>query len=202
MFSGENLVIFIKAIGYLGVFGCVFAESGLLVGFFLPGDSLLFTAEFLASQGYLNLSILIFIIFSGAVLGDNVGYTFGKKVGPALFRKEDSRLFHKDNLLKAEKFYEEHGPKTVVLAKFIPFVRTFMPILAGVGKMKYKTFLTYDLAGSLFWAVSLPFAGFYLGKIIPNIDHYILPIIGLIILFSLMPPVIGYLKNKNRRNGQ
>src|SRR3989344_4647918 len=123
-----------------GLFFIVFAESGLFIGFFLPGDSLLFTAGFLASQGYLNIWILAPLIFIAAILGDNFGYAFGAKVGPALFTKEDSLLFHKDHLVKANNFYAKHGPKTVVMARFLPIVRTFAPILAGVGKMEYRQF--------------------------------------------------------------
>ena len=139
-FFGIDLISLIKTAGYLGLFFIVFAESGLFIGFFLPGDSLLFTAGFLASQGYLNIWILAPLMFVAAVLGDNFGYAFGKKVGPALFNKEDSFLFHKDHLVKANDFYAKHGPKTIVMARFLPIVRTFAPILAGVGKMEYKTF--------------------------------------------------------------
>src|SRR3989344_5579457 len=138
MFFGIDLESFIKTAGYLGLFFIVFAESGLFIGFFLPGDSLLFTAGFLASQGYLNIWILAPLIFFAAILGDNFGYAFGAKVGPALFTKEDSLLFHKDHLVKANNFYAKHGPKTVVMARFLPIVRTFAPILAGVGKMEYR----------------------------------------------------------------
>ena len=126
-FLGLDVRGLIEAVGYLGILGIVFAESGLFVGFFLPGDSLLFTAGFLASQGYLNIFLLLLISFSGAVLGDNFGYFFGKKVGPALFRKERSLLFHKEYLEKSKIFFEKHGPKTIVLARFLPVVRTFAP---------------------------------------------------------------------------
>jgi len=191
-----DLVALIKTIGYLGLFGIVFAESGVLAGFFLPGDSLLFTAGFLASQGYLNLWLLIGVTFLGAVLGDSFGYAFGKRVGPAVFTKESSRFFHKDNLEKAERFYDKHGKKTIVIARFIPVVRTFAPILAGVGKMRYKTFLTYNIIGGAIWTIGLNTLGFYIGNIVPGIDRYILPIVGLIILISVAPGIFHFLKKR------
>lgn len=191
-----NLPELIKAIGYLGVAGIVFAESGLLIGFFLPGDSLLFTAGLLASQGFLHITWLIIITFIAAVVGDNVGYIFGKKVGPRIFKRENSRFFHKDNLIKSQEFYEKHGPITIVLARFMPFVRTFAPILAGVGKMDYRTFFTYNLIGGALWTVGLNLAGYYLGKTIPGVDRYLLPIIALIVLVSVAPAVISWLKSR------
>ncbi|PIP04565.1 hypothetical protein COX53_01810, partial [candidate division WWE3 bacterium CG23_combo_of_CG06-09_8_20_14_all_40_14] len=142
----------LPAIGYAGIFFIVFAESGLLIGFFLPGDSLLFTAGFLASQNIFSIKVLALICFAGAVLGDSVGYEFGKKVGRKLFKRKDSFLFKKENLEKAEKFYEKHGKKTIVLARFIPVIRTFAPIIAGIGDMQYKTFISYNVFGGFFWA--------------------------------------------------
>src|SRR3989344_7997132 len=128
-----DMVSFVKAAGLIGIFLVVFAESGLLIGFFLPGDSLLFTAGFLASQGYFGIVPLIILCFLGAIIGDSVGYSFGKSMGRKIFRKEDSLLFHKDHLRKAEVFYERHGGKAIVLSRFMPVVRTFAPIVAGVG---------------------------------------------------------------------
>src|SRR3989344_1329775 len=190
-----DLINLIKTIGYFGLFGIIFAESGVLAGFFLPGDSLLFTAGFLASQGYLNLWFLIGVTFVGAVLGDSFGYAFGRRMGPAIFKKEDSRFFHKDNLEKAERFYDKHGKKTIVIARFIPIVRTFAPILAGVGKMRYKTFLMYNIIGGAIWTIGLNILGFYIGNVVPGIDRYILPIVGLIILISIAPGIFHFLKN-------
>src|SRR3989338_4694442 len=159
-----NLVSLIKTAGYFGLFGIVFAESGLLLGFFLPGDSLLFTAGFLASQGFLNIWFLIPIVFVGAVLGDNVGYAFGHKVGPMIFSKEESIFFHKDHLERAHAFYEKHGPKTLVLARFMPVIRTFVPILAGVGNMHYPTFMVYNFVGGFLWGIGMPLLGYLLGN--------------------------------------
>lgn len=195
-----DLISLIKTAGYLGLFGIVFAESGLLLGFFLPGDSLLFTAGFLASQGFLNIWLLLPIIFIGAVLGDSVGYAFGYKVGPLIFTKEESIFFHKDHLEKAKNFYEKHGPKAIVIARFMPGIRTFAPILAGVGKMQYSKFLLYNIIGGALWGIGLPVLGYWLGNTVPNIDQYLAPIILLIIFLSLLPGIIHIWKNHEERN--
>ena len=187
-----DLIHLIKSLGYFGVWAIVFAESGLLIGFFLPGDSLLFTAGFLASQNFLNVWILILGCFICAVVGDNVGYATGHKLGRRLFRKEDSRFFHKKHLVTTEKFYAKHGKKAIVLARFMPIVRTFAPIVAGVGAMQYRTFMFYNLMGGLVWTFGVTLGGFFLGKIIPadKIDKYLLPIILLIIVVSIAPSVV------------
>lgn len=194
-----DITALIKTVGYIGILGIVFAESGLFIGFFLPGDSLLFTAGFLASQGYLDIATLCLLSFIGAVAGDSFGYAFGKKVGPKIFTKDDSLFFHKEHIARAQHFYEKHGPKTIIIARFMPIVRTFAPILAGVGSMKYRTFLTYNIVGALLWAVGLSLLGFFLGNSIPNIDRYLLPIIALIILASVLPSVIHVLKTAEDR---
>jgi len=191
-----DLVEIIKTAGYLGLFGIIFAESGLFFGFFLPGDSLLFTAGFLASQGFLNVYLTALLVFIAAVTGDSVGYAFGRKVGPAIFKKEDSRFFKKEYLMKAEKFYEKNGPKTIIIARFIPIVRTFAPIVAGVGNMNYSKFVKYNIIGGFFWSVGLTFAGYFLGKTIPGVDKYLLPIILLIIILSIAPSAVHLLKNR------
>jgi len=200
IFSGDNLINLIKAIGLLGVFIIIFSESGLLVGFFLPGDSFLFTAGFLASQGFFNIALLMLLAFAGAVLGDSVGYTFGRKVGPRIFSKEDSLFFKKSNILKAQAYYDKHGAKTIVLARFVPIIRTFAPIVAGVGNMKYRTFLTYNLIGGLLWSCGVSLAGFFLGSVIPNVDKYLLPIILVIIVVSLLPTVSELLKSRRKQH--
>ena len=194
-----DLIALIKTAGYLGLFGIIFAESGLFVGFFLPGDSLLFTAGLLASSNFLNIYWLIGLTFIAAILGDNTGYWFGKKTGPKIFTKEDSLFFHKDHVTRAENFFKKHGPKTIILARFVPFVRTFAPILAGVGKMEYKTFFTYNLVGGFLWTAGVSILGYWLGKIIPNIDHYLLPIIFLIIIISVLPNVYQIYKAKYKK---
>lgn len=194
-----HLDTLLPAIGYLGIFAIVFAESGLLIGFFLPGDSLLFTAGFLASQNIFDIRVLTLLCFIAAVVGDSVGYAIGHKFGRRLFRKQESFFFHPDHLIRAEKFYEEHGKKTIILARFLPVIRTFAPVVAGIGNMRYKTFLTYNMIGAFLWAVLLPLAGYYLGKTIPDVDKYLLPIIAVIIVLSILPQAISILKNEKAR---
>ena len=194
-----DLVTLIKTAGYLGLFAIVFAESGLFFGFFLPGDSLLFTAGFLASQGYFNIAILTVIVFVGAIVGCSFGYAFGRRVGPALFKREDSLLFHKDHLARAQIFYERHGGKALIMSRFMPVLRTFAPILAGVGRMRYRTFIFYNMIGALIWAAGLPLLGFYLGNVVPNIERYLIPIVLFIIVVSFLPTAIHILKDKNHR---
>ncbi|MFA6005488.1 MAG: VTT domain-containing protein [Patescibacteria group bacterium] len=184
---------------YIVLFFIIFAESGLLIGFFLPGDSLLFTAGFLASQGYMNIYVLVIGFFLAAVIGDSVGYLFGHKVGKRLFQRENSLLFHKDNLLKAKAFYEKHGGKTIILARFIPMVRTFAPIIAGIGDMHYRTFLAYNVIGGVFWAIGITLAGYFLGRLIPNVDRYLLPIVLVIIVLSVAPTAYHILKDPDSR---
>ncbi|MEI6533149.1 MAG: VTT domain-containing protein [Candidatus Roizmanbacteria bacterium] len=171
------------------IFFIIFAESGLFFGFFLPGDSLLFTAGFIASQGLINIWVLAIICFVAAITGDSIGYTFGKKFGRRLFNKDDSFFFHKDHINKAEKFYEKYGKKTIIFARFVPIVRTFAPIVAGIGNMEYKTFLIYNVIGGFMWAVGITVAGYFLGKIIPDVDKYLLPIIMIIVAISVLPSV-------------
>lgn len=198
LFEGDSLIQLIKTVSYLGLFLIVFAESGLLVGFFLPGDSLLFTAGFLASQGFLNIWLLVPVIFIAAVTGDSVGYATGRRFGPRLFKREDSRFFHKDHLLKAEAFYKKHGGITIVLARFMPIVRTFAPIVAGAGRMDYPTFLFYNVMGGAIWTLSMCVGGYFLGKLIPNVDRYLLPIIAVIVILSVLPSVIHLLKERKK----
>lgn len=195
----EAILRYGPVVSYVVLFVVVFAESGLLVGFFLPGDSLLFTSGFLASQGFMNIYILAPLCFIGAVLGDSVGYAFGHKVGKRLFRKEDSIFFHKDNLVRAKIFYEKHGKKTIIIARFLPVIRTFAPVVAGMGDMNYPTFLTYNILGGLLWAVGLTFTGYFLGNLIPDIDKFLLPIVGGIILLSIAPTAYHLLKDKDTR---
>lgn len=194
-----HLDTLLPAIGYLGIFAIVFAESGLLIGFFLPGDSLLFTAGFLASQNIFDIKILTFLCFIAAVTGDSVGYSIGHKLGRRLFRKPDSFFFHPNHLIRAERFYEKHGKKTIILARFLPVIRTFAPVVAGIGRMKYRTFLAYNVIGGFLWAVLLPLAGFYLGQAIPDVDKYLIPIIIGIIIVSVLPQAISVLRSKRAR---
>ncbi|MEK7604986.1 MAG: VTT domain-containing protein [Patescibacteria group bacterium] len=188
-----------QLIALIALFGIVFAETGLLIGFFLPGDSLLFTAGILSSQGYLNIFFLIPVLFVAAVAGDTAGYFFGHRVGRRLFQRKESFLFRKDHLMKAEAFYEKHGGKTIILARFMPVIRTFAPIVAGISQMHYRSFISYNLIGAALWAIGLPLFGYFLGKLIPDIDKYLLPIIGLIVIVSVAPPILEVLKSKEGR---
>ncbi len=186
----------IKTVGLFGIFFIVFAESGLFFGFFLPGDSLLFTAGFLASQGLLPTGVLFVGICIAAILGDFVGYSFGSKIGPALFSKENSFFFNKKYPESARRFYETHGKKTIVFARFIPVIRTFAPIVAGVAGMRYQTFIAYNMLGGASWGLLLTGAGFLLGKSVPGASSYITPIVIAIIIISIIPGAIHFIKGR------
>ncbi len=190
-------ILIIKTVGLIGIFFVIFAESGLFFGFFLPGDSLLFTAGILASQNYINIVPLVIGVFICAVLGDSVGYWFGKKVGPKIFTKDDSLFFNKSYIRKAEDFYNRYGNKTIFLARFVPIVRTFAPIIAGVSTMQYKKFIKYNIIGGFVWTFGLVFAGYFLGYVIPkDFDKYLLFIILGIVIVSILPIVYEYIKIK------
>lgn len=188
---GIDLVKLIETVGYVGLFAIIFAESGLFFGFFLPGDSLLLTAGLLASNNeQLKLPVLLILLPVAAILGDNVGYWFGKKAGPAIFKREGSLLFRPKNLLAARAFYEKHGGKTIMLARFMPFIRTFAPIVAGAAEMHYSRFFTFNILGGLLWAVGVTLAGYFLGKSIPDIDRYFLLVVAVVIFVSALPAMI------------
>jgi membrane-associated protein len=188
----------IEAFGTIGLFLIIFAESGLFFGFFLPGDSLLFTAGVLAAKADSPLwpfPVVLVLVATGAILGDQVGYVFGRRAGPALFRRPDSRLFKQSHVEKAQRYFEEHGPKTIFLARFVPIVRTFAPIVAGVGRMEYRTFVTYNVVGGLLWAVGVTSLGYLLGEAV-DIDKYLLPVVAVIIVVSLIPVLLELRKAK------
>jgi membrane-associated protein len=197
----EWLIHLITGLGVLAVLVVIYAESGLLIGFFLPGDSLLFAAGFLANQGILNINIhlFVFFLFLAAVLGDNTGYAFGHRVGRKLFERKESRFFHADNLRKAEAFYEKYGAKTIVLARFVPFVRTFAPIIAGISKMKYREFLIYNLIGSALWVASFTYIGYYAGDFVEELGINIEVAALIIIALSLAPAIIHILREPEGR---
>lgn len=186
----------LRTVGTLGIFLVVFAESGLFFGFFLPGDSLLFSAGILASQGYMNLSILIVLCSLAAILGDTVGYWTGKHMGRKLFEKDAGFFFKKKRIEDAEHFYQKHGKYTIIIARFLPIIRTFAPIVAGIGTMHYLTFLRYNIFGGILWSVTVLSLGYFLGGLIPNPDTYILPIILLIIVISTAPLFGKYISHK------
>jgi membrane-associated protein len=197
-----DLQTLIKTFGYPLVWGIVFAESGLLVGFLLPGDSLLFVAGFLCSlpQSGLDISVMAFGCFVFAVLGDSVGYYTGKRFGRKLFDKQDSKFFKKKHLIAAEDFFESQGKTAIILARFMPFVRTFAPIVAGIAAMQYRTFMTYNVVGGFTWGIGLTVLGYFLGKIIPaeQIDRYLLPIILAVMFISLAPSIFHMVKARQR----
>jgi membrane-associated protein len=191
-----NPLQIIETLGYLGIFLIIFAESGVFIGFFLPGDSLLLTAGLLATQGSLSLPFLLVIVPIAAILGDSVGYSFGRYLGPRLFTKKDSFFFNRSHIERSREFYEKYGARAILFARFAPIVRTFVPIVAGVGEMKYRTFLTYNAVGGFLWGVAFLLAGFFLGKAIPNLDDYILLIVGVVIVVSILPVVWEWRKAK------
>lgn len=199
--SGDSLPSLVKAIGYPGIFAMIFAESGLFFGFFLPGASLLFTAGLLASQGYFNPWILVPLVALAAALGDNAGYWFGKKVGTSLFFRKDSRWFHHEHLERAKDFYDKHGVQTILLARFVPIIRTFAPIIAGVVHMRYLTFLAYNIVGALSWGAGITFLGYYLGARVPFVSQYLTLIILVVIVISSIPLYIETAKAWRRQEG-
>ena len=174
--------------GYTVLVVIVFGETGLLAGFFLPGDSLLVTAGLLsASDGLLHIGWLVPLLSLAAIAGDSTGYAIGYHLGPRLFNRDDSRFFHKDHLIRTQRFYEKYGAKTIVLARFVPIVRTFAPTVAGVGKMRYRTFLAFNIAGGIGWVTSMTLVGYWLGRAIPNIERRLHWIIAVVILVSFLP---------------
>jgi membrane-associated protein len=185
--------------GYLAIGLTVFAESGLLIGFFLPGDTLLFGAGILAAQGTFNLPLLIAVIVSGAIIGDNVGYSIGRRFGPRLFQKKDGAVFKQEYLQRAEAFYEKHGGKTIILARFVPIVRTFAPVVAGISKMERKKFISYNVVGGLLWGITLPLIGYYIGSKIPWVEHYVEPVIIAVVVLSIVPAIVHLLREPNFR---
>lgn len=190
----------ITTLGTFGIIAVIFMETGLFFGFFFPGDSLLFLSGFFASLGYLSIGWLLAGCFVAAILGDSVGYAFGKKIGPALFSREDSLFFNRKYIARAEHFYEKHGKKTIILARFIPIIRTFAPIVAGIGNMKYRTFISYNVVGALLWTWLLLLLGFGFGSLIPNPDKYILPTVLVIIVISAAPALWEIYKGWRGKN--
>lgn len=185
-----------KDFGYLGIFITLFLESGIIFGFFLPGDSLLFTAGLLASQHYLNIVVLVIVAVAAAILGNNAGYYTGKKFGLPLFDRPKSFWFSPKRVKEAHAFFEKEGPQSLILARFIPAVRTFVPIAAGIGEMEWGKFFRFNAAGALLWGILLPVLGYTLGKTVPSIDKYLLPIVALIIIVSAIPVAWAYLSAK------
>ncbi len=196
MFDIESLVRFG---GIFIVAAIVFAESGLLIGFFLPGDTLLFGAGLLASQGEISIIPLIFFTVLAAVLGDNVGYSIGRRSGKRMFNKKDGIIFRAEHLERAEAFYEKHGGKTIILARFTPIVRTFAPVVAGMGKMSRKRFMIFNVIGGVLWGAGMTLLGYHLGSRIPGLDHYIEYVLIGVVLLSIGLSMLHLLKDKDTR---
>lgn len=186
----SDLASLIQAVGYFGIFAIVFAETGLLIGLFLPGDSLLFTAGLLASEGTLDLRVLLAVCFVAAVAGDSVGYALGVRYGRRLFERESGRFFQRGHLLRTEEFFARHGGRAVVLARFLPVLRTMTPVVAGIGAMRYRRFLAFNVLGGLLWAVGVTLAGYALGSAIPGASQYLLPLVLLIVAASSLPAAV------------
>ena len=187
--------------GYGVLFAIVFAETGLLVGFFLPGDSLLITAGLLAANGTLNIWWLNGLLIVAAVVGDSVGYAIGRRLGPRLFTRQKSLLFNPAHIERTRRFYEKYGAKTIVIARFVPIVRTFAPVLAGVGGMEYRRFIFYNVAGGVGWVVSMTWVGYLLRQSIPNIGSYIHIVVPVVIVLSCIPIAVELLRERRRRPG-
>lgn len=212
MIPGFDLVQFAQTAGPVAalviVAAIIFAESGLLIGFFFPGDSILFTLGFLVqgSSSFkldININLVVLVLFIAAVLGNNVGYVFGRKVGPRLFKRPNSLLFRQENVKKAQDFYDKFGGKTIIFSRFIPVVRTFVPLIAGVAKMEFKTFLLFNIIGGFLWTVGVTYLGYFLGyylhKMGVEVDTVLLPIIALILILSVSPALYQLLKSKQKR---
>ena len=186
--------------GYVVLFAIVFTETGLLVGFFLPGDSLLITAGIVAAAGGLNIWWLNTVLIVAAITGDSVGYAIGVRLGPRLFTRPQSLLFNPRHIDRTRVFYARHGPKTIVIARFVPIVRTFAPVVAGVGQMEYRRFIFYNVAGGIGWVTSMTWAGYGLGRVIPNLGSYIHLVVAVVIVLSVIPIVIEILRERRRRS--
>ena len=184
--------------GYALLVGIVFTETGLLVGFFLPGDSLLITAGLLAGMGSLNIWWLNVLVIVAAIVGDSTGYAIGRRLGPRIFTRPKSLLFNPKHVVRTQQFYEKYGAKTIVIARFVPIIRTFAPVLAGVGNMRYRRFLTYNVVGGIGWVVSMTFAGYLLGQTVPNISKHIHVLVIVIIILSVIPIAVEVYRERGR----
>ena len=198
LLNPKHLFDSISPYGEIGLIAIIFAETGLLLGFFLPGDSLLFTAGLLASQDKLNLAAVLAGSFVAAATGGQVGYMLGKRVGPRLFARPNSKLFKQEYVERTKTYFDRQGPKTIVIARFVPIVRTFAPLLAGVAEMRLRTFFVFNVVGALIWAVGVSILGYWLGSEIHGIDRYLLPVIAAIVIVSAIPPFLEWRKHRRR----
>ena len=197
----RDLPALVQWAGYVGLTLIIFAETGLLVGFFLPGDSLLVTAGLLAADPTFGLNVWLLggILTGAAIVGDTVGYNVGKATGPRIFTREDSLFFHKDHLLKAQAFYEKHGGKTIIIARFMPIVRTFAPVVAGVGRMEYRSFLMYNVVGGVLWIWSMLLTGWVLARTVPGVAKHVEKIILLVVFLSILPGIIAWIRERGKK---
>jgi membrane-associated protein len=186
--------------GYVVLVAIVFTETGLLVGFFLPGDSLLITAGLVAAAGALDIWLLNLLLSIAAVAGDSVGYAIGARIGPRLFTREKSLLFNPRHVERTRRFYARHGARTIVIARFVPIVRTFAPVVAGVGQMSYRRFLLYNVVGGVGWVLSMTWTGYLLGQTIPNVDRHIHIIVVVVIVLSLIPIVLEIVRERRKQS--
>ncbi|MCI0568825.1 MAG: VTT domain-containing protein [Acidobacteria bacterium] len=180
--------------GILGMFVIVFAETGLLIGFFLPGDSLLVTAGLFAANGQLDIVQLNLALMAAAILGDATGYWIGYRAGMAIYNRPDSFLFRRKHLTAAHQFYEKHGGKTIIIARFMPIIRTFAPVVAGAGTMSYPRFAVYNVVGGIGWVASMTLTGYFLGRAVPDLDKHLHLVVAVVIFLSLLPAIIAYLR--------
>jgi membrane-associated protein len=195
-----NVPELIRIVGQFGLPLIIFAETGLLIGFFLPGDSLLITAGLFAARGDLNLSLLIATLIPAAILGNATGYQIGKRTGKALYSRPDSLLFRREHLQMTHEYYERHGGKTIIIAQFAPILRTFAPVVAGVAEMGYRRFASYNVIGAIAWITGMTLGGYLLGNIIPGIDKRIDVVVMVVIAISLLPALIAWLRSRSDRS--
>ena len=191
-----NVPELIRMAGLFGLIIIVFAETGLMIGFFLPGDSLLITAGLFAFKGDLNIWTLNISLVLAAIIGDATGYYIGRRTGQALYSRPNSLLFRRDHLIKTHEFYEKHGGKTIIIARFMPIVRTFAPVVAGAAEMTYRNFAIYNIVGAFLWVLSMTLTGYFLGAVVPDIEKQIHKVVAVVIALSLLPPGIAWLKSK------
>jgi membrane-associated protein len=191
-----NVPVLIRAVGPYGLMAVVFAETGLLIGFFLPGDSLLITAGLFAAKGDLDIRFLVPSLILSAIVGNATGYAIGKRTGKALYSRPDSLLFRREHLQMTHDYYEKHGGITIILAQFIPILRTFAPVVAGVAEMGYTRFATYNVVGAIAWVASMTLGGYALGNIVPNIEQRIHYVVAIVIAISLLPPAIAWFRRR------
>jgi len=189
-----NVPELIRLVGLVGLIAIVFAETGLLIGFFLPGDSLLVTAGLFAARGDLDVVWLIVTLMAAAIVGDATGYYIGHRAGQALYSRPNSFFFRRQHLIRTHEFYERHGGKTIVIARFVPIIRTFAPVVAGAAQMTYAHFATYNILGGVLWVNSMVLGGYYLGRFIPDIEHRLHLVVAVVIFLSLLPAIIAWLK--------